>query len=59
MVIYARLVHFNMSKKLSIVSPSPNAEHVNQDYFVKNQEFSTSTVLVFMIVSLLLIIKTH
>ena len=31
MVIFAKLVHFNISKKLSIVSPSPNAEHLNQD----------------------------
>jgi len=29
MVIFAKLV--DISKKLSIVSPNPNAEHVNQD----------------------------
>ena len=31
MVIFAKLVLFDISKKLSIVNPNPNAEHVNQD----------------------------
>ena len=33
MVIFAKLVLFDISKKLSIVSPNPNAEHVSSMAF--------------------------
>ena len=55
MVIFAKLVLFDISKKLSIVSPNPNAEHVNQDQLVQNQGFPTTA----MLVSFLSIIKTY
>ena len=43
-VMNAKLVHFNISQKLSTVSLNPNAEHVNQDT---------------MLVSFLLMIKIY
>ena len=55
MVTFAKLVRFNISKKLAIVSQNPNAEHVNQDHLVQSHDFPTTATLV----SFLSITKTY